>query len=173
MPEESFVYAEVFCFIYDGTYFHQQGCLISLMDAKNQKIIARIYASREGYKHVYAWFLNLRSQGLNPRYIAMDGEKSVMRAIRKVWPEAKIQRCLYHIQREGMRWLRSQPKTEAGQALRSLFGTVCRIETFQEKNIFIKQYQRWLDQYLPFVQSLQREIVAFKDLKRTITLGHL
>lgn len=170
MPEESFVYAEVFCFIYDGTYFHRQGCLISLMNARDQKVIAHVYASREGYKNVHAWFLDLRAQGLNPRYIAMDGEKSVIRAIREVWPETKIQRCLYHIQREGMRWLRSQPKTEAGQVLRSLLSTVCWIGTLQEKSMFVEQYEKWLGKYLPFVQSLPREIVAFKDLKRTISL---
>lgn len=170
VPEENFDYAEVFCFIYDGTYFHKKGCLVSLMDAKNQKIIARIYTSREGYKNVYAWFLALKEKGLHPRYIAMDGEKSVIRAIRKVWPEVKIQRCLHHIQREGMRWLRSQPKTEAGQILRFLLGTVCRIGTLQEKRFFIEQYQRWLEKYLFFVQSLPKDIVAFKDLQRTIVL---
>ena len=91
----------------DGTYFHREGCLINLMNAQDQKIISHTYVNKESFKSTYPWFLNLKEQGLNPLYITMDGERSVIRAIRKVWPQTKIQRCLYHIQHEGMRWLRT------------------------------------------------------------------
>ena len=100
----------------------------------------------------------------------MDGERSVIRAINKIWPHTKIQRCLCHIQREGMRWLRTYPKTQAGRDLRRLLKTLCRISSFKERNEFIASYVAWLNQYREFVLSLPRKEVAFKDLKKTMAL---
>lgn len=169
-PVETFKYETYKYLIYDGTYFHKDGCLISLMNAQDQKIISKIYAKKEGYKTVYPWFVSLKKKGLNPRYATMDGEQGVMRAFREVWPEAKIQRCLYHIQREGMRWLRTHPKTEAGLSLRILLSTLCSIKTIKERDTFITNFSKWFERYLDFVQSLPKNQVSFKDLKRTISL---
>lgn len=140
------------------------------MNAVDQRIISHIYAKKEGYGNVYPWLAGLKEQGLNPSYITMDGERSVIRAINAVWPQAKIQRCLYHIQREGMRWLRTFPKTQAGKDLRRLLKTLCRINSIEEQNAFITSYVIWLDQYQDFVLSLPRTEVAFKDLKKTMVL---
>ncbi|MFC1807945.1 transposase [Candidatus Omnitrophota bacterium] len=156
--------------IYDGTYFHKNGCLMSLMDTKTQNIISTIYAKKEGYKTTYPWFMRLKAGGLNPRYIVMDGEQSVIRSIKLVWPNATIQRCLYHIQREGMRWLRTYPKTQAGRELRYLLKGLCAIRSIKERDAFISNYKNWLSKHIEFIKSLPTNIIAFKDLKRTIVL---
>lgn len=140
------------------------------MDAVNQRIIAYIYADREGFNSAYLWFHDLKGKGLNPDAIAMDGEISVLRAIRMTWPRIKVQRCLYHIQREGMRWLRSRPKTQTGRELRLLLGSLCLVKSIKERNAFIKSFRQWLNQHDVFVQSLPRTNIAFKDLKRTMAL---
>jgi hypothetical protein len=170
LPNEPIDYTQYKYIIYDGTYFHKNGCLISLMDAKTKNIISNIYAAKEGFKAIYPWFERLKKQGLNPHYIVIDGEQSVIRAISTVWPRTKIQRCLYHIQREGMRWLRTYPKTEAGRALRRLLVCLCAIKSVKEQNLFINNYKNWLTKYKEFVKSLPVTDVAFKDLKRTIAL---
>lgn len=140
------------------------------MNARNQKIISSIYASKEGYKTVYRWFSQLREKGLSPRCITMDGEQGVMRAIKEIWPDVTIQRCLYHIQSQGMSWLRTYPKTEAGRDLRYLLSTLCSIQTVKERDLFIQKFYQWLEHYEDFVQSLPKNQVAFKDLKRTVSL---
>lgn len=170
LPDECTDYSKYKYIIYDGTYFHKNGCLISLMEAKAQNIISNIYAKKEGFKSVYPWFNKLKKQGLNPLYVVMDGEQSVIRAIKLIWPHARIQRCLYHIQREGMRWLRTYPKTQAGRELRCLLRTLCAIKSIKERNDFIKNYKLWTKKYKEFVKSLPKDNVAFKDLKRTMVL---
>jgi len=115
-------------------------------------------------------FKKLKKQGLMPHYIVMDGERSVMRAIDMIWPKTTIQRCLYHIQREGMRWLRTYPKTAAGRELRSLLRTLCNIKSVNERNQFINNYKAWVNKYRDFVKSLPVFNIAFKDLKRTVVL---
>lgn len=140
------------------------------MDAADQKIISNIYTKREGYKNTAPWFTLLKRKGLYPLYITMDGEQSVMRAIRQIWPETAIQRCLYHIQREGMRWLRSKPKTQAGRDLRSLLKTLCQINSESQRSAFVQTYSQWLDRYRSFVMSLPKDKVAYKDLNKTMVL---
>lgn len=170
VPNEYTDYSQYKYVIYDGTYFHKNGCFISLMDVQTQTIISNIYATQEGLQSVYPWFTRLEEQGLNPQYIVMDGERSVMRAIGLVWSAAKIQRCLYHIQREGMRWLRTYPKTQAGKDLRYLLRSLCDIKTIKERDQFIKNYKSWVNKYKDFVKSLPITTVAFKDLKRAMVL---
>jgi transposase-like protein len=114
-------------------------------------IIASTYADREGFKSTHPWFEELKRQGLYPDAVAMDGEISVLRAIRTVWPKAKVQRCLFHIQREGMRWLRTHPKTEAGRELRDILSTLCYVKNFRERKIFIQRFQQWLEIHREFV----------------------
>jgi len=140
------------------------------MDACSQKIIAHIWEVKEGYKTTVEWFRALRQRGLEPFYFIMDGERSVIQAITEVWPRVKIQRCLRHIQREGMRWLRSRPKTEAANSLRGLLNTLCGIRTREEKELFLKTYDAWTVRYRDEVMALPRGLVAYKDLKRTISL---
>lgn len=170
LPKEQLDYSKYKYIICDGTYFHKDGCLINLMNTKDQKIIAHTYVQKENFKDVYHWFLGLRAKGLMPMAITVDGERSVIRAIQMAWPKVKIQRCLYHIQHEGMRWLRTYPKTQAGRDLRYLLAKLCRIKSFKERNNFINSFTDWLKQYQSFVLALPKANIAFKDLKRTITL---
>jgi hypothetical protein len=170
IPEDLFEYAEIRYLVCDATYFHKDGCMLNLMDATNQKIISHRYIRKESFKEAYPWFSSLKQQGLNPLSITTDGHQSILRALRLVWPQIRLQRCLYHIQHEGMRWLRSYPKTDAGKDLRTIISKLSRIKTIQERDTFIKSYAYWLDRYQSLVLSLPRTTVAYKDLQRTIVL---
>jgi len=140
------------------------------MNGLDQKIISHTYTKKEGYYNVINWFEELKSKGLDPEYITMDGERSVIRAIKSVWPKVKMQRCLWHIKREGMRWLRTNPKTQAGRDLRSLLNKLCFVKSLSERDLLIKSFNSWLSKYKSFVKSLPKNVVAFKDLNRSITL---
>lgn len=140
------------------------------MNAKDQSIIAHTYVNREGFKDVYPWLVHLKQKGLKPCYVTMDGERSIIRALKLVWPRIKLQRCLYHIQHEGMRWLRTYPKTEAGRSLRFILVRLSSIKTIKERDLFICDYHKWLAKYKNFVRSLPQSTIAFKDMRRTIVL---
>lgn len=156
--------------IYDATYFHKDGCLLNLMNATDQKIIAHIYVQKESFKDAYAWFTSLRHQGLSPVVMTTDGERSITHAMKLVWPGVKLQRCLYHLQHEGMRWLRTYPKTEAGRELRVILSKLSRIKTTKERDAFIQAYLAWGNKYKESVLSLPHTTIAFKDLRRTMVL---
>lgn len=156
--------------VVDGTYFHKDGCLVTMMHSPDQNILSNIYVPREGFKTSLQWLKNLKEQGLNPSAFTTDGEQSTLKAIISLWPHAQIQRCLYHIQHEGCRWLRTYPKTTAGKELRRLLLGLPAIQSVKKRDSFVAAYRRWLKQYRSFVLSLPSKIKANYDLKRTITL---
>ena len=134
------------------------------------KIIAHRYVKKESFKETYPWFAYLKQQGLNPSFMTSDGERSVLRAMKLVWKQTKLQRCLYHIQHEGLRWLRTYPKTQAAKALRDLLSKLSWIKTTKERDFFIFQYHNWVSQYKESVLSLSQTTIASKDLRRTMIL---
>lgn len=140
------------------------------MNAQGNQVIAQSYVARESFKDAYPWFIKLKENGLNPKYATMDGERSIIRALKLAWPRIKLQRCLYHIEHEGLRWLRTYPKTDAGKDLRKILKALSPINTIKERDLFIRSYRSWLSKYKEYVMSLPRTNIAFKDLKRTIVL---
>lgn len=141
-----------------------------MMDALTPKILVNDYVDKESYQTVYPLLLRLRSQGLMPKAVTMDGHLHVIRAFKDVWPALTIQRCLYHILRQGLSWLRTFPKTQAARELRALLLGICYIRSFKDRDVFVNAYNQWLQKYRNFVKSLSPTSVAFKDLKRTVAL---
>lgn len=156
--------------ILDGTYFHKDGCLMTIMHAIDQLILSNRYVPKEGFYVAIRWFKDLKDNGLNPMAVTSDGERSTLKALLQIWPHITVQRCLYHIQHEGCRWLRTYPKTQAGRELRKLLLGLTKIRSVKERNQFMAQYKAWLKQHRTFVLSLPMHIKANFDLKRTITL---
>jgi transposase-like protein len=169
-PPAELNYSQYKYVLFDGTYFHKNGCLIVLMDALTQRVIMNAYVAKESYKTVHPMLLQLKDQGLRPRALILDGHRMVIRAIREVWGTVIIQRCLYHIQREGIRWLRANPKTDAARELQRLLRSLPKIKDSESKNLFLCNYARWTETYKKFVSTLPRSTVAEKDLKRTMAL---
>ena len=157
--------------LFDGTYFHKNGCLIICMDALTQRVIMSAYVSLENYKTVHPILIQLHGLGLRPRAVILDGHRMIIRAIREVWGSSVIiQRCLYHIQRQGLSWLRTYPKTEAAKELQRLLRSLPKIKNIETKNLFLSNYAAWIETYKSFVRALPGSTVAYKDLKRTMAL---
>jgi len=164
------IYQRAKYLLFDGTYFHKNGCLATLMDHMAKNILSSTYIDKESYHNVYPILRDLKEQGLDPKAITMDGHRFVIQAIYDVWPNVLIQRCLYHIQRQGLQWLRVYPKTEAGRILRIILKLVTDIKTEEEKTLFITAYKSWYQKYKNFIKALPRNSAAHIDLKKAMGL---
>ena len=140
------------------------------MDHLAKNILSSTYIDKESYHNVYPILRDLKEQGLDPKAITMDGHRFVIQAIYDVWPNVLIQRCLYHIQRQGLQWLRVYPKTEAGRILRKILKLVTDIKTEEEKILFITAYKNWYQKYKNFIKALPRNSASHIDLKKAMGL---
>ena len=154
----------------DGTYFKHERCLLVLMDHASGKVIGYQYTIRENYETVLQLAATLKAKGLNPISVTLDGHPSVIRALREVWPEVKIQRCLYHIEHQGQMWLRTYPKTEAGKALKQLLSGLAHITTQTGKEGFDRCYRYVKEEYGDFIRQLSSKTIGEKDVRRALSL---
>lgn len=156
--------------IFDGTYFKHENCLLLLLDGQSGKAINCRYQERENYATAYEMFQEAKKMGVNPVAITIDGNTSVIRAIKNVWPNMIIQRCLAHIQRQGLSWLRRYPKLEASKELRKVYLTIFRIENSFQRNTFFNDLLKWEKQYGQQVISLPSSDKVYGDLQRARSL---
>lgn len=156
--------------LFDGTYFKHENCLMVFMDDESGDIIANEYCLRENYDQTLGLLKELSECGIKPVSLTIDGNLSVIRAIREVYPEIIIQRCLVHIQRQGLSWLRRFPKNEPARELRKLLLDMPKIKSGKEKKKFIDNFTAWEKKYGETVKSLPSDNKVFGDLQRSRSL---
>jgi len=170
VPELKVDFDQVKYLVFDGTYFNSENCLLLLLDDESGKAVDYRYRTKENYANACEVFQRAKDGGANPIAITVDGNTSVIRALKAVWPNTIIQRCLVHIQRQGLSWLRQYPKTEAAKKLRKIYLFIFRIENYQLRNEFLSRLVQWEKQYGQFVELLPSKDKVFGDLQRARSL---
>jgi hypothetical protein len=141
--------------------------VVALMDGETKRIITGCYGvSENSEKQLYSFFVPLINRGLNPVSFTVDGSPQVMKIMRKLWPGIIIQRCLIHIQRQGLVWCRNYPKTVSGRRLRDIFLQVTRIRTKEERDRFLELVTQWEQKYGKDIAIQPERGWVFSDIKR-------
>jgi len=154
-------------FILDGTFLHRPRSLIALMDANSHQVVASQYPVSElSIPQLEAFFYHLMSKGLCPRSFTVDGNPKVMSVLRKLWPDVVIQRCIVHIQRQGLSWCRASPKTSYARKLRDIFLGVVTVTTQGDRDRFIEDVMDWERQYGYLMSHRPERGRVFSDIKR-------
>lgn len=154
-------------FILDGTFLHRPRSLVALMDAQTHMLVAGQYGVSENSEpQLLAFFKPLVKAGLRPQSFTVDGNPSVIRFLRKLWPGVVVQRCLVHIQRQGLSWCRTSPKTPYARRLRKIFFQVTKIKTPADRDNFLSAFVDWENKYGSLIRSRPETGYVFSDIKR-------
>ncbi len=153
--------------IFDGTFLHRPISIVALMDGETNTIVSGKYDVRENSDtQLYAFLAPLKERGLNPVSCTTDGNPQAMRVIRSLWPGIAIQRCLVHIQRQGLRWCRTYPKTTYGRKLRDIFKEVTYIYNYKDHDRFLEKLDLWEEKYGRRIAKKPEKGRVFSDIKR-------
>jgi transposase-like protein len=157
--------------VLDGSYLlARRTAVVGIADTTCRCLVGGRYGLKEGERRMYDWCIKLREAGLVPTSITIDGLKQVQTLLETVWPEAVLQRCLVHIQRQGLAWCRRDPHKAAVKHLRRIFQEVTHINTIQERDRFISRWMEWEERFgAPIAQRPGRGRV-FSDVKRARSL---
>lgn len=139
---------EVFTQIYiDGLYLH--GGWVLLVACTDEHVLNWQWATSENSAAYKALLAPLAPADL----ITTDGAGGALKAIKALWPDTPIQRCLVHIDRQSLRDLAASPRSAAGKALLKLLQELKEIETIEaarqwltKLNAFHLLYKDWLNQ---------------------------
>jgi len=153
--------------ILDGTFIHRPRSLIALMDAQTHTLVTGKYAVSESSGAELRVFLEpLIERGLRPRSFTVDGNPHLTNVLRSLWPGVAVQRCLVHIQRQGLVWCRNVPKTTYARKLRNIFLQVTRIRTEADRDEFLKLVADWEQKYGSQIHNRPEVGYVFSDIKR-------
>lgn len=125
----------------DGIYLSSNWCC--LIASTQGKVIAWQWCDRE--KSI-AWQA-LMDPLPAPTVVVCDGGTGLLPAIEIAWADAKVQRCLVHVQRNIRTHLTSRPKTDAGKALWGLARSLTRIATTEQAVAWLQQLNDWHEVY--------------------------
>ena len=137
------------------------------MDAETNSIIAGQYGvSENAESQLLSFFKPLIARGLKPVSCTVDGNRTAMRVMEELWPGILIQRCVVHIQRQGLSWCRIYPKTAAARGLRNIFLQVTGIRNEEEREGLLESIIQWEQKYGHYIEAQPEKGRVFSDLKR-------
>jgi hypothetical protein len=152
--------------VFDGTFLFGRRGLFAAMDLESTQIVFGDPDTAEVPPQLVAFCQKLQQRGMMPKSATIDGNPHVFHALRFVWPELVIQRCLVHIQRQGLWWCRRHPKRLDAQILRTLFLQVLSIRTIDDRDQFLLALNSWELRYGKRIVAQPERGPIFSDLKR-------
>lgn len=153
--------------IFDGTFIHGRKSIIALMDGEKNLIKTGEYGVKENsIPQLRKFFLPLCKKGLCPKSATVDGNPQVIKLFRTLWPNIVIQRCLVHIQRQGLMWCRRFPARTDARHLRKLFKKVTYIRIREQRNNFLKDVDNWEMKFGVQIDMHPENGKVFSDVKR-------
>lgn len=158
---------EVKYIILDGTYINHRTGLYVVMDSQEHRVIHGEYGVNETGKHLENFYSSLQKEGLTPLSATVDGSLQQFKYLTKAWDKLIVQRCLVHIHRQGLNWLRHKPKRIDSIELRALLLQVLYIKTKQQAKDFIEGFNKWENRYGTKISRATNRGKVFSDLLRT------
>ena len=131
----------------DGIYLCRNACVLICCDRNN---VLGWYLCR--YEHANAW-ISLLSRIKEPTLVVSDGGKGFNKALKKVWPHTKHQRCLFHVFSQVRRYTTTRPKTLAGAELYALSKRLLHLETKSEADKWINEFLDWMRKHNKFLSQ--------------------
>ena len=131
----------------DGIYLGRKACVMICCD---NKYVLGWYLCR--YEHARAW-ATLMARIAEPDMVVSDGGTGFMKALKKVWPNAKHQRCVFHVFCQIRRYTTGKPKTSAGIELYALSRDLLHVTSRNEANEWTERFIKWMKKYNTFLSQ--------------------
>lgn len=88
-----------------------------------------------------------------PTVAICDGQKGILLAIARCWPQARVQRCLFHVWQNIRVKLTLHPLTEAGCELLQLTRDLWQVKTLQQAEYWEQRLESWHEHYGNFIRE--------------------
>lgn len=165
-PSGSTALSNVRYLILDGTFLEHRKGVFAVMDAEQFALVYAEPCVSEGPTPMRHICQGLAERAVMPKSATVDGNPHLIKALRHQWSSIVIQRCLVHIQRQGLSWCRRFPKRTDAKHLRVLFLQVMNIHTIDERTKFLAHVQAWEHRHGRLIARSPEAGWVFSDLKR-------
>jgi len=139
--------------VLDGTYFPNDICLVVYRNFHLK--LTQLYRMSDGehFEEIAEDLQNLLNLGLKIKSITSDGDKSSIKAIKKVCPKVPFQRCLVHISRMCRIWLTANPKHKSGFELRQIAVKIHHVDSEYKRQLWLMELIQWEETYRDYINE--------------------
>lgn len=145
----------------DGTY-SSDWCQLNYFDNDLKYLQYFDMVERETYLDYRMGLELLKKANINIVSITCDGHKGLLNAINYVFPGITVQRCVVHIIRMSIIYLRQRPKYLAAIELKEIVRELSCINNHDEKKAWIKSFRDWEQKHYYFLQEKTEHISGKK-----------
>lgn len=163
------IYDQIFI---DGTYFHKKCLLVA--STMNHVVAWRWCVTEDAFNYG-----KLLDQLPAPHVVTTDGQRGALKAIKKHWPQAKVQRCIVHVKRNIQQYVTLRPNTPAGKALRTLSLELLKVTTQEQAATWAVHlhnldnvFHDWLNEKTYRSDVAERDIPTFARNNKTWWYTH-
>lgn len=152
--------------ILDGTFLRRPRGIYAAMDSETHNLLYAAVNVRESGNDLLQFYSHLSEAGLNPESATTDGNTAQTKQLKNFWPEIKLQRCIVHVQRQGLSWCRRNPKRTDAKHLRELLLKLTEVKTKEESLGFIEGFYAWENRFGTGIESSPKRGWVFTDIVR-------
>lgn len=144
--------------IVDGSILRRKSgeAVYAVMESSRHELLYGAYGICEGARDLQRVYEMLAQAGLHPKSATIDGNPQQTKYLSLQWPRVRLQRCVVHVQRQGLRWCRRNPKRTDAKHLRRLFLDLTMVKTPVQRERFIRQVNQWDQRFGHHIRQARR-----------------
>ena len=135
----------------DGIYLGRKACILICC---NERYVLGWYLCR--YENSRAWEA-LMQRIAAPAMVVSDGGHGFRKALKRVWPKAKLQRCTFHAFLQVKRYTTGRPKTIAGIELYMIAKDLLMIKDLGQAANWVTRLINWRIRHKAFLSEMTRD----------------
>ena len=135
----------------DGIYLSRKACILICCNEEN---VLGWYLCR--YENSRAWEA-LMQRIAAPAMVVSDGGHGFRKALKRVWPKAKLQRCTFHAFLQVKRYTTGRPKTIAGIEMYMIAKDLLMIKDLGQAANWVTRLINWRIRHKAFLSEMTRD----------------
>ena len=135
----------------DGIYLGRKACILICC---NERYVLGWYLCR--YENSGAWEA-LMQRIAAPAMVVSDGGHGFRKALKRVWPKAKLQRCTFHAFLQVKRYTTGRPKTIAGIEMYMIAKDLLMIKDLGQAANWVTRLINWRIRHKAFLSEMIRD----------------
>lgn len=135
----------------DGIYLGRKACILICC---NERYVLGWYLCR--YENSRAWEA-LMQRIAAPAMVVSDGGHGFRKALKRVWPKAKLQRCTFHAFLQVKRYTTDRPKTIAGIEIYMIAKDLLMIKDMEQAGHWVTRLINWRIKHKTFLSEMTRD----------------
>ena len=135
----------------DGIYLGRKACILICC---NERYVLGWYLCR--YENSRAWEA-LMQRIAAPAMVVSDGGHGFRKALKRVWPKAKLQHCTFHAFLQVKKYTTGSPKTIAGIEMYMIAKDLLMIKDMEQAGHWATRLINWRIRHKAFLSEMTRD----------------